>query len=139
MHHARAAFVAERGEAAADEALAAFPDARAVLDAAVQRDPAARDALERFSDALGFGLAQMACLVDPDVFVLGGGLSERADLYLDAVRSRYRACVLSVCRDTPIVASSLGNECGVYGAAYRAFQELAKSAPGCVAEVDAIR
>lgn len=139
VHHARAAFVAERGEAAADEALAAFPDARAVLDAAVQRDPAARDALERFSDALGFGLAQMACLVDPDVFVLGGGLSERADLYLDAVRSRYRACVLSVCRDTPIVASSLGNECGVYGAAYRAFQELAKSAPGCVAEVDAIR
>ena len=138
VHHARAAFVAERGEAAADEALAAFPDARAVLDAAMQRDLAARDALERFSDALGFGLAQMACLVDPDVFVLGGGLSERADLYLSRALA-HRVRVLSVCRDTPIVASSLGNECGVYGAAYRAFQELAKSAPGCVAEVDAIR
>lgn len=136
--HAREAFVAEHGEAVVDEAAAAYPDARAVLDAAVQRDPAARDALDRFADALGFGLAQMACLVDPDVFVLGGGLSERADLYLDAVRSRYRACVLSVCRDTPIVASSLGNECGVYGAAYRAFRELDKSTPGCVAKVDAI-
>lgn len=106
----------------------AFPDARAVLDAAARRDPAARTALNRFSDALGFGLAQMACIIDPDLFVLGGGLSERADLYLDAVRSRYRACALSVCRDTPIVASSLGNECGVYGAAFRAFELLDESA-----------
>ncbi|WP_270295992.1 ROK family protein, partial [Eggerthella sinensis] len=77
---------------------------------------------------VGFGLAQMACIIDPDLFVLGGGLSERADLYLDAVRSRYRACALSVCRDTPIVASSLGNECGVYGAAFRAFELLDESA-----------
>lgn len=143
VRHAREAYVAQRGEtvddeAALDEAVGAFPDARAVLDAAAQHDPVACAALERFSDALGYGLAQMACLVDPDVFVLGGGLSERADLFIDAVRSRYRACVLSACRDTPIVASSLGNECGVYGAAYRAFQDLDKSAPGCVAKVDAI-
>ena len=131
-------FIAANGDATGDEASAAFPDARAVLDAVARRDPVACAALGRFSDALGFGLAQMACLVDPDVFVLGGGLSERADLFVDAVRSRYRACALSVCRDTPIVASSLGSECGVYGAAYRAFDELDKNAPGCVAKVDAI-
>lgn len=116
----------EEASGAFEQAAAeAFPDARAVFEAAARRDSAARAALSRFSDALGFGLSQMACLVDPDVFVLGGGLSERADLYLDSVRARYRACAVSVCRDTPIVASSLGNECGVYGAALRALETLA--------------
>lgn len=116
----------EEASGAFEQAAAeAFPDARAVFEAAARRDPAARAALSRFSDALGFGLSQIACLVDPDVFVLGGGLSERADLYLDSVRAQYRACAVSVCRDTPIVASSLGNECGVYGAAFRALETLA--------------
>ena len=124
VRHARAALLAAGYVASSDQAADVFPDARAVLDAVERRDPHARAALERFSDALGFGLAQMACFADPDVFVLGGGLSERADLFIDAVRSRYRSCAVSACRDTPVVASSLGNECGVYGAAYRALQTL---------------
>ena len=124
VRHARAALLAAGYVASSDQAADVFPDARAVLDAVERRDPHARAALDRFSDALGFGLAQMACFADPDVFVLGGGLSERADLFIDAVRSRYRSCAVSACRDTPVVASSLGNECGVYGAAYRALQTL---------------
>lgn len=124
VRHARAALLAADDVASPDQAVDVFPDARAVLDAVERRDPHARAALDRFSDALGFGLAQMACFADPDVFVLGGGLSERADLFIDAVRSRYRSCAVSACRDTPVVASSLGNECGVYGAAYRALQTL---------------
>lgn len=124
VRHARAALLAAGDIASSDRAADVFPDARAVLDAVERRDPHARAAFERFSDALGFGLAQMACFADPDVFVLGGGLSERADLFIDAVRSRYRSCAVSACRDTPVVASSLGNECGVYGAAYRALQTL---------------
>ena len=124
VRHARAALLAAGDVASSDQAADVFPDARAVLDAVERRDPHARAALDRFSDALGFGLAQMACFADPDVFVLGGGLSERADLFIDAVRSRYRSCAVSACRDTPVVASSLGNECGVYGAAYRALQTL---------------
>lgn len=124
VRHARAALLAADDVASPDQAVDVFPDARAVLDAVERRDPHARAALDRFSDALGFGLAQMACFADPDVFVLGGGLSERADLFIDAVRSRYRSCAVSACRDSPVVASSLGNECGVYGAAYRALQTL---------------
>lgn len=104
-----------------------FPDARAVIEAAARRDPSAKAALMKFSDALGFGLAQMACVLDPDVFILGGGLSERADLYLGDVQARYRACAITVCRDTPIVASALGNECGVYGAARRVLDVLSES------------
>ena len=124
VRHARAALLAAGDVASSDQAADVFPDARAVLDAVERRDPHARAALGRFSDALGFGLAQMACFADPDVFVLGGGLSERDDLFIDAVRSRYRSCAVSACRDTPVVASSLGNECGVYGVAYRALQTL---------------
>lgn len=134
--HRVACALAEAGMAdgcAKREAAEAFPDARSVLEAFEHGEPAARAALDRFSDALGFGLSQIACVVDPDVFVLGGGLSERADLFLDAVRARYRACALPVCRDTPVVASELGNACGVHGAAYRALETLASDEgdPSC--------
>ena len=60
------------------------------------------------------------------MLVLGGGLSERADLFLRRVRARYRACALPPCRNTPIVVSKLGNACGMYGAASRALDLLAR-------------
>lgn len=116
----------ERAGTSAVEAAEAFPDARFVFEAAERREPAARAALDGLADALGFALAQMTCLVDPDVLVLGGGLSERADLFLDDVGARYRACAVPACRDTPIVASRLGGTCGVHGAARRALDALAK-------------
>ncbi len=118
--------LAAKRAAAQQAAVEAFPDARTVLSAADRRDPAARAALNHFTDALGFGLAQLACLIDPDLIVLGGGLSERADLYLEDVQARFRACAMFTCKETPIVASVLGNKCGMYGAAYHALESWEK-------------
>ena len=100
----------------------AYPDARAVLESAQQNDPVATAAVDRFADALGFGLAQIACIFDPELIVLGGGISESAQVFLASVCASYRAHAISVCRETPIVASSLGNQCGTYGAGYRALE-----------------
>lgn len=101
-----------------------YESAKDVFDAAEAGDKAARAAIERFADRLAFGLSQMACLLDPELFVLGGGLSVSAEAFIGVVRERYRGYALEVCRSTPIVASALGNDCGMYGAAYRAMKKL---------------
>ncbi|HUI27126.1 MAG TPA: ROK family protein, partial [Candidatus Kryptonia bacterium] len=71
---------------------------------------------EWFLDRFGRGLANVIDIVDPDVVVLGGGLSNIDELY-----TRGRAAVARyVCNDelrTPIVRHQLGDSAGVIGAA----------------------
>ena len=59
----------------------------AVVTAAQSGDPKARLAFERFADRLARGLAVICDTLDPDVIVLGGGLSQLARLYVDIPRS----------------------------------------------------
>lgn len=71
---------------------------------------------ERFLDRFGRGLANLIDILDPDVVVLGGGLSNIDELY---TRGR-NAVARYVCNDelrTPIVRHQLGDSAGVIGAA----------------------
>lgn len=96
-------------------------DALAVFDAyEAGTDPFATQAVLSFADALGKGLAQAACLLDPQAFVLGGGMSASAALYLDRVRESYRLASIPPCRDIEIRIASLGNDAGALGAAHHA-------------------
>lgn len=92
-------------------------DAAAVFHAAADGDGCATRAVERFSATLGAALAQAACVFDPGLIVLGGGLAASADLYLDDVRRAFEAAAIDVCAKTPIVAARLGNDAGMRGAA----------------------
>ena len=69
------------------------------------------------ADKLGFALAQVACVVDPDVVLLGGGIAAGADLYLDALRAAYRSYCFEACAATEIRCATLLGDAGVYGAA----------------------
>lgn len=91
-------------------------DALAVFDAAREGDERARAALKRFSDTLGFALAQVTCVVDSEVILLGGGVAGGADLYLNDLRAAYGANCLSTCASTDIRCAMLGNDAGIVGA-----------------------
>ena len=97
-------------------------DALAVFQAAHKRDPRAKQAFSVMADKLGFALAQMACIVDPDVILLGGGLTAAADLYLDDLRAAYRSYALAACAGTEIRCATLLGDAGVIGAARYAMQ-----------------
>jgi fructokinase len=73
--------------------------------------------LARHADRLARGLAQVVNLLDPDVIVLGGGLSNMAHLYSDVppLLNRY---VFSDVIETPIVKAMHGDSSGVRGAAW---------------------
>ena len=64
----------------------------------------------------GFGLANVIDILDPDVIVLGGGLSNIDFLYTEGKDSVYRK-VFSDLVDTPILKNKLGDSAGVFGAA----------------------
>ena len=69
-----------------------------------------------FLDNFGTGLSNVIDILDPDVIVLGGGLSNIEFLYSDGVKNVYKK-VFSDLIDTPIIKNALGDSAGVFGAA----------------------
>lgn len=80
-------------------------------------DPACVATLERYVDRLARALAHVINVVDPDVVVLGGGMSN-IDLLYDAVPARLGDWVFSDRVDTRIVRNRHGDSSGVRGAAW---------------------
>lgn len=93
-------------------------DTLSVFEAYKAGDEAAREAVSTMCDKLGLGLSIVACTVDPDEFVIGGGVSGAFDLFADELTERYRHYALACSADAPISVSRLGNDAGIYGAAY---------------------
>jgi fructokinase len=80
-------------------------------------DPAAHAALERYANRLARALAHMINLLDPDVIVLGGGMSNVDELY-ELVPPQLPAYVFGREVTTPLVRSKHGDSSGVRGAAW---------------------
>jgi fructokinase len=107
----------------AGPALAADADGPGARDAstlparAAAGDARAAAALARHADRLARGLAQVVNLLDPDVVVLGGGLSNMEHLYeqLPALMARH---VFSDVASTPVLRNVHGDSSGVRGAAW---------------------
>ena len=78
---------------------------------------AARDTLDRYVDRLARGLAHVINIIDPDVIVLGGGLSNAARLHA-GVPERWTRYVFSDRVDTRLVRAAHGDSSGVRGAAW---------------------
>ena len=92
-------------------------DASAIPARAAAGEARAQAALERHADRLARGLSQVINLLDPDVIVLGGGLSNMDHLY-SALPPLVRRYVFSDFVQTPIVRNRHGDSSGVRGAAW---------------------
>ena len=92
-------------------------DASGIPARAAAGETKARAALARHTDRLARGLAQVVNLLDPDVIVLGGGLSNMTHLYAD-VPPLLRRYVFSDVIETPVVRAKHGDSSGVRGAAW---------------------
>lgn len=81
-------------------------------------NPAAVQAMEEHWNYLSHGIASMVNLFAPQRVVVGGGISEAGEFYLDKLREGVRRQAMEVCGgDTEIVAAVLGNRAGCLGAA----------------------
>ena len=99
--------------------------AEEVASAARQGDRLALDIFHRMGRLLGVGIANMVSLFDPEIVILGGGISGAADLYFESLRDAMleRAQPLAA-RQVKLVVSKLGERVNLLGCARLAWQSL---------------
>ncbi len=91
--------------------------AKDVLDAAKAGDSLALEVMEVVGHYLGVALASLALTVDPQMFVIGGGVS-KAGQYLVEVINRHYAQYMTISENRGTIGlAKLGNDAGIYGAA----------------------
>lgn len=99
-------------------------DSRSGLDLARAGDP---DAVQVFATAgrwLGVAVASLTNIFDPDVVVIGGGVSAAGELLLGPARDEYQRRALPPTRRAPLVVAELGKDAGMVGAGVLAAEAL---------------
>jgi glucokinase len=128
--------IAREGKAAAErepdsalgKALADGPIlGKTVTELALGGDSLATDVIADAGRHLGVALASLANIFDPDVFVIGGGVSAAGELLIGPAREELRKRALPPQNQRPVKLAELGPEAGMVGAAAMALIELDRS------------
>lgn len=93
------------------------PSAKDVFDAVKAGDALATRIADEFGRYLGAALASLAVVVDPAVFVIGGGVSKAGQVLIPFVEKEFQKRAFFANKDTKIVLAELGNDAGICGAA----------------------
>lgn len=91
--------------------------AKAVFDAVKAGDELAVEVARSFGDYLGKGLGVIAGIINPEIFVIGGGVSKAGEILFDYIKPAFEKTVFHGSRDTIFALATLGNDAGIYGAA----------------------
>ncbi|MCR4696634.1 MAG: ROK family glucokinase [Lachnospiraceae bacterium] len=92
-------------------------DCKAVWDAVKEGDEVAIEIADEFGKILGKGLGMIACVVNPEAFVIGGGVSKAGNIILDYIVDNFKNTTFRGCKETDFRLATLGNDAGIYGAA----------------------
>lgn len=79
-------------------------------------DALAAEVVEEFAEYLGLGLGQVAQVVDPQAFVIGGGVSKNGPVVAEVIKDKYVKNVMFALQGTEFRLAELGNDAGMYGA-----------------------
>jgi len=90
---------------------------REVFAGAKIGDPVSLELVEEFGDMFGHACSLIASVVNPEAFVIGGGVSAAGKIVTDVIQKNYQRRVLPAMADTKFCLAELGNDAGIYGAA----------------------
>jgi len=88
-----------------------------IVENAEKGDKLCNMAVNRAAVYLGLALSNIACTINPEVFLIGGGVSQGGDTILGPVISFYKKFAFPEVKDTPIKIATIGSDAGIYGAA----------------------
>ena len=91
--------------------------AKTVFEAVKAGDEVALEIADEFGKYLGMGCANVANVADPEVFVIGGGVSKAGTIILDYIKKYYAEYAFMPCKNAEFALAELGNDAGIYGAA----------------------
>jgi glucokinase len=90
-------------------------NSKEIFDAAREGDALALKMVEETGKMLGKALANISCVVDPEAFVIGGGMAKAGDILIEAIRKHYVKYAFHAARETLFKQATLGNLAGIYG------------------------
>ena len=94
-------------------------EAKDIFDVAKEGDAFALDLVDYEADYIALGIGNLLNVLDPEIVVVGGGVSLAGDILFDKVKERLKKYAFpSTTENLKIVAASLGNDAGILGAAY---------------------
>lgn len=73
--------------------------------------------VDKVGNILGRALASISCVINPEIFVIGGGMSKAGDILIDAIKKHYLQYTFHASRETVFKLAELGKKAGIYGAA----------------------
>lgn len=92
-----------------------YLSAKSVFDEAKAGDEVAKEVAERTAYYLSVGLASICNTINPDVVIIGGGVSKAGDYFLKKVKAYFEDLSFYSVKDTEIVLATLLNDAGIYG------------------------
>ena len=94
-----------------------YSDGVKIFDAIDKNDPEAIELIDHMTENLARGIANIMLIVSPSIILIGGGISEQKDKFIDPIRQKVKRLVPeNVYNSTTITNTSLGNKSGLYGA-----------------------
>lgn len=91
--------------------------AKQVFDEAKNGDLVAKQLVEKMCRYLGHALANVATVVDPEAFVIGGGVSKAGSMLTDMISKYYNSNQIKALKNKKFHIAELGNDAGIYGSA----------------------
>jgi glucokinase len=89
--------------------------AKDIFDEAKAGDKIALGLVDEVGSILGAALSNLACVVNPEIIVIGGGVSKAGQILIDTIQKHYIETSFHACRNTTFALASLGNDAGMYG------------------------
>lgn len=89
--------------------------AKTIFDEAKKGDKIAGELVEELGKILGGTLSNIAAVTNPEVIVIGGGVSKAGQILIDKIHKHFTESVFHACKDTRFALAGLGNDAGMYG------------------------
>ncbi len=100
--------------------------AKDIIDAARGGDSLAKEVFDDAVRKIAQTMAMVTSVIDPELFLIGGGMSKAGDFLIDAIRKEYRRFALFISENTRIEQAVLGNDAGIYGAVKCVMDNISK-------------
>ena len=90
-------------------------EAKHIYDEAKKGDVIANELVDSTCKILAKALAQVCSVIDPEIIVIGGGVSKAGDILTSRISTFFKEYAFHACKNTPIVLAKLENDAGMYG------------------------
>ena len=91
--------------------------AKDIFDLAKDGDAFAMKQVDQLGQKLALAFGNIALMIDPEVFVIGGGVSRAGQILLDAISKHYGTYTFGKAKEGKFLLATLGNDAGIFGAA----------------------